>query len=66
MALKQLQVVIWAKSKLKWELLCEQHKQDTKENELTAAYNSEFGEIQAKAEKKIDKMMLQFQEDATK
>ena len=33
---------------------------------LIALYNREIGEIQAKAEKEIDKMMLQFQEEAAK
>ena len=65
MAVKQLHVFTQAKSQLKQELLHEQHKQDTKEDELIATHNREISEIQAKAEE-IDKMMLQFQEDAVK
>ena len=51
MALKQLQVVTWGKSQLKWELLHEQHKQDTREDELIAAHNREIGKIWARTEK---------------
>ena len=67
-ALKQLQVVTWVKSQLKSELLHKQHKQDTKEDELIAAHKREISaRFRAKAvQKEIDKMMLQFQEDATK
>ena len=65
MALKQLQVVTQAKSQLEQDLLCKQHEQDAKEDELISAHNREIGKIQAKVEKEIDKMMLLFQEDAT-
>ena len=65
-ALKQLQVATWAKSQLEKELFHEQHKQDAKEYKLIATYDWEITELWAKAKKEIDKVMLQFQEDATK
>ena len=66
MALKQLQVVTWAKSQHKQELFHEQHEQDAKGDELIATHNREISKIQAKAEKEIDKMTLLFQEDTAK
>ena len=66
MALKQLQVDTQAKYQLEWMLLHKQHEQVEKEDKLIATNNRDIYEIWAKAEKEIDKMKLQFQEDATK
>ena len=65
-ALKQLQVATQAKSQLKWDLLCKQYELDAKEDKLIATHNREISKIWAKAEKEIDKMTLQFQEEAVK
>ena len=70
-------MVTQEKSQLKQELLCKQHEQDTREDELIATHNREMGkiwarvkkeidEIRTKAEKGTNEMTLQFQEDAAK
>ena len=65
-ALKQLQVVTGAKFQLKQELLHEQQKQETREDELIATHNREIDKIGVGAEKEIDEMTLQFQGGATR
>ena len=53
MALRQLQVVIQAKSKLKWELLYEQQEQNVREEELIAR---EISKIQAATAKQKEQL----------
>ena len=53
MALKQLQVVTWAKYQLKWELLHKQHKPDVREDKLIATHANK---IQASTTKWKEKL----------
>ena len=68
MALKQLQVATKAKSQLEAESFSsKQHEHVAKEEELIAAFTTgRLARYDAKVKKEIDKMTLQFQEDAAK